>query len=162
MIKTGIGYDLHKLKRGRKLIIGGVHIPFKKGELAHSDGDVLIHAIIDSLLGASAEGDIGEFFSPSDKKWKNAQSTELLKIIWSKLKAKSWKIENIDCVIIIQEPKILPYKKEICSNIAKILEINEKQIFIKAKTGENIGIIGRGKAVAALATSLISCQNIQE
>ncbi len=162
MIRSGLGYDLHKLKRGRKLILGGVHIPFKKGELAHSDGDVLLHALIDSLLGAAGEGDIGEFFPPEDKKWKNADSSELLKIVWSKLKSKGWKIENIDCVIIIQEPKILPYRKEICKKIAAVLDINEKQIFIKAKTGEKIGIIGRGKAVAVLASSLISCRNIQE
>ncbi len=162
MIRTGLGYDLHKLKRGRKLILGGVHIPFKKGEEAHSDGDVLLHAIIDSLLGATGAGDIGEFFPSEDKKWKNADSSELLRIIWSKLKADGWKIENIDCVIIIQKPKVLPYKKEIIKKIADVLDISENQIFIKAKTGERIGIIGRGKAIAVLASSLISCQNIQE
>ncbi len=156
MIRTGLGYDLHKLKKGRKLVLGGVHIPFKKGEDAHSDGDVLLHAVIDALLGASGEGDIGEFFPSEDKKWKNAKSSDLLKIVWSKLKEKGWRIENLDCVIIIQEPKVLPYKKEICKNIADVLGIAENQIFIKAKTGERIGIIGRGKAVAVLASCLIS------
>ncbi len=162
MLRTGIGYDLHKLKRGRKLILGGVHIPFKKGEQAHSDGDALIHAIIDSLLGASGAGDIGEFFPSEDKKWKNAKSTELLKIIWTKLSQDGWTIENIDCVIIIQKPKVLPYRKEICENICNILGIKKNQFFIKAKTGEKIGIVGRGKAIAVLATALISCQNTQE
>ncbi len=162
MIRTGLGYDLHRLKKGRKLIIGGVHIPFKKGEEAHSDGDVLLHAIIDSLLGASGLGDIGEFFPPSDKQWKDANSCELLKIIRTKIEKAGWQIENIDCVIIIQEPKILPYRKEICKNIAEILNIKENQIFIKAKTGERLGIIGRGKAVAALVSSLMSCQNTPE
>lgn len=161
-IRTGLGYDLHKLKRGRKLIIGGVHIPFKKGEEAHSDGDVLLHAIIDSLLGACGMGDIGEFFPPSDSQWKNANSCELLKTVWDKISSEGWQIENIDCVIIIQEPKILPYRKEICARIAQILGLKENQIFIKAKTGEGIGIIGKGKAVAAFASSLMSCPKIQE
>ncbi len=159
-MRTGLGYDLHRLKRGRKLLLGGVLIPFKKGEAAHSDGDVLLHALTDSLLGACGMGDIGEFFPPEDKRWKNANSAELLKTVWEKMRAQGWVIENIDCVVIIEKPKILPYRSLICNSIAGILEVNPARIFVKAKTGEGIGIIGRGKAVAALVSSLISCQNI--
>lgn len=143
-------------------MLGGVFIPFRKGEEAHSDGDVLLHAITDSLLGACGMGDIGEFFPSEDNKWKNANSSELLKIVWKKISAAGWQIENIDCVIIIEEPKILPYRSQICSSIAEILNINPSQVFVKAKTGEGLGIIGKGKAVAALASSLIFCRNTQE
>ncbi|UTC66069.1 MULTISPECIES: 2-C-methyl-D-erythritol 2,4-cyclodiphosphate synthase [unclassified Treponema] len=156
-MRTGLGYDLHRLIRGKKLMIGGVHIPFKKGEKAHSDGDVLLHAITDALLGACGMGDIGEFFPPGDKKWKDANSAELLSAVWEKISAQGWKIQNIDCVIIIEEPKILPFRDEIRTSIASILKIEKEQIFIKAKTGEGIGIIGKGKAAAALASCLIFC-----
>ena len=161
-MRTGLGYDLHRLVRGKKLMMGGVHIPFKKGEKAHSDGDVLLHAITDALLGACGMGDIGEFFSPSDKKWKDANSADLLSTVWKKISAQGWKIQNIDCVIIIEEPKILPFREEIRKSIAAILKIEKDQIFIKAKTGEGIGIIGKGKAVAALASCLIFYPNTQE
>lgn len=161
-MRTGLGYDLHRLVRGKRLMIGGVNIPFKKGEAAHSDGDVLLHAITDALLGACGMGDIGEFFPPSDKKWKGANSAELLSIVWEKISAQGWEIQNIDCVIIIEEPKILPFREEIRKSIANILKIEKEQIFIKAKTGEGIGIIGRGKAVAALAACLIFCRHTQE
>ena len=161
-MRTGLGYDLHRLVRGKKLMMGGVNIPFKKGEAAHSDGDVLLHAITDALLGACGMGDIGEFFPPSDKKWKGANSAELLSIVWEKISAQGWEIQNIDCVIIIEEPKILPFREEIRKSIANILKIEKEQIFIKAKTGEGIGIIGRGKAVAALAACLIFCRHTQE
>ncbi|MGI5064936.1 2-C-methyl-D-erythritol 2,4-cyclodiphosphate synthase [Treponema putidum] len=154
-MRTGLGYDLHRLVRGKKLIIGGIHIPFKKGEKAHSDGDVLLHAITDALLGACGMGDIGEFFPPDDKKWKGANSADLLSEVWAKISAKGWQIQNIDCVIIIEEPKILPFREEIRKSIAAILKIEKEQIFLKAKTGEGIGIIGKGKAVAALASCLI-------
>lgn len=161
-MRTGLGYDLHRLKRGRKLMIGGVFIPFKKGEAAHSDGDVLLHAITDSLLGACGMGDIGEFFPPDDKRWKDANSAELLKSVWKKIQAQGWIIHNIDCVVIIEEPKIMPYRDSICASIAEILMIKPSQVFVKAKTGEGLGIIGRGKAVAAFASALISCPNIRE
>ncbi|UTY29224.1 2-C-methyl-D-erythritol 2,4-cyclodiphosphate synthase [Treponema putidum] len=154
-MRTGLGYDLHRLVRGKKLIIGGIHIPFKKGEKAHSDGDVLLHAITDALLGACGMGDIGEFFPPDDKKWKGANSADLLSEVWAKISAKGWQIQNIDCVIIIEEPKILPFREEIRKSIADILKIEKEQIFLKAKTGEGIGIIGKCKAVAALASCLI-------
>lgn len=154
-MRTGIGYDLHRLVRGKKLILGGIHIPYKKGEKAHSDGDVLLHAITDALLGATGIGDIGEFFPPDDIKWKNANSAILLKTVWSKIKREGWIFENLDCVILIEEPKILPFRNEIRSSIANILDVEYERIFLKAKTGEGLGIIGRGKAVAVICTVLL-------
>ena len=125
-MRTGLGYDLHRLVRGKRLMMGGVHIPFKKGEKAHSDGDVLLHAITDALLGACGMGDIGEFFPPNDKKWKDANSAELLSTVWEIISEAGWKIQNIDCVIIIEEPKILPFREEIRKSIASILKIEKE------------------------------------
>ena len=123
MFKIGVGYDFHVLKEGRPLMLGGVHIPYEKGEDAHSDGDVLLHAIIDALLGADGLIDLGEMFPPKDAKWKNAPSSLLLQIAWQKVKERGWRIENIDAVVIIEEPKLNPYRKDIITSIAKILEI---------------------------------------
>ena len=159
MIRVGLGYDLHKLTEGRKLILGGVEIPFEKGEEGHSDGDVLLHAITDALLGAAALTDIGELFPPSDEKWKNADSKELLKYSWNLVKEKGYCLGNLDCVIAIEKPKILPFRKEIIKSIAKILEVEENQIFVKAKTGEKLGEIGNGLAVAVWATCLLFQNN---
>jgi len=159
-MRTGLGYDLHKLVRGRKLLLGGVHIPFKKGEAAHSDGDVLLHAVTDALLGACGMGDIGEFFPPEDKTWKNANSVMLLKTAWEKIQAAGWQLENIDSVILIEEPKILPYRNEIRKSLAEILKVEPERVFVKAKTGEGLGIIGKGKAVAAISSALLSKKTI--
>ena len=156
MIRVGLGYDLHTLVPNRKLMLGGIEIPFKLGEAGHSDGDVLLHAITDALLGASGLGDIGEFFPPSDEKWKNADSKMLLKTAWNKIIEDGWKLENLDCVINIEKPKILCHRKEIISCIANVLECDENQIFVKAKTGEKIGEIGKSQAVAAWTVCLLS------
>ena len=156
MIRVGLGYDLHTLVPNRKLMLGGIEIPFELGESGHSDGDVLLHAITDALLGASGLGDIGEFFPPSDEKWKNADSKMLLKTAWNKIVEDGWKLENLDCVINIEKPKILCHRKKIISSIAKVLECDESQIFVKAKTGEKIGEIGKSQAVAAWAVCLLS------
>jgi 2-C-methyl-D-erythritol 2,4-cyclodiphosphate synthase len=156
MIRVGLGYDLHTLVPNRKLMLGGIEIPFELGESGHSDGDVLLHAITDALLGASGLGDIGEFFPPSDEKWKNSDSKMLLKTAWNKMVDDGWKLENLDCVINIEKPKILCHRKEIISSIAKVLECDESQIFVKAKTGEKIGEIGKSQAVAAWTVCLLS------
>ena len=161
MIRIGLGYDLDRLTEGRKLILGGIHIPFEKGEDGHSDGDVLLHAITDALLGAASRSDIGELFPPSDEKWKGADSKELLKYSWNLVKEKGYQLGNLDCVIAIEKPKLLPFRKEIIKSIAQILEVEETQIFVKAKTGEKLGEIGNGLAVAVWATCLL-CQNNQE
>lgn len=155
MIRTGLGYDLHRLVENRKLLLGGIEIPFNKGEYGHSDGDVLLHAITDALLGAAALSDIGELFPPSDQKWKNADSKQLLKTAWNMVKEKGFQIGNLDCVINIEQPKILPYRNEIRKSIAELLEINIDQVFVKAKTGEKLGEIGSGDAVAAFVSCLL-------
>lgn len=156
MIRTGLGYDLHRLTEGRKLMLGGVEIPFEKGEMGHSDGDVLLHALTDALLGASGMGDIGSFFPPEEAKWKDADSKMLLKTVWEKITANGWKLENADCVIALEKPKFIPYREQVIKSIAAILEVEPEQIFVKAKTGEKIGKIGRGEAVEVFATCLLS------
>lgn len=156
MIKIGLGYDLHALKQGRPLILGGIVIPSDKGEQGHSDGDVLFHAITDALLGAAGLSDIGELFPPSQEQWKGADSSLLLQKAWSMVKESGWKLENMDCVIALEKPKILPFRKEIISNIAKTLQCSEDQVFVKAKTGEKLGEIGREEAVCVWAVCLLS------
>ena len=149
MIRTGLGYDLHRLVKGRKLILGGVVIPFNKGEDGHSDGDVLFHAITDAVLGASGLGDIGSFFPPEDNKWKDADSAFLLSTVMEKVYQKGWKIENIDCVIKLEKPKFIPYRQDVINSIARGLKIEPSQVFVKAKTGEKLGDVGKGKAIEA-------------
>lgn len=156
MIRIGLGYDLHTLVPGRPLMLGGVHIPFEKGEAGHSDGDVLLHALADALLGAACLGDIGELFPPNDPQWKNMDSAFLLKTVWDMVRAAGWTLENADCVIAIQQPKILPYRQAIRTSIAGILGTHIDQIFVKAKTGEGVGIIGSGAAAAVWCTCLLS------
>lgn len=156
MIRIGLGYDLHTLVENRPLMLGGVHIPFEKGEAGHSDGDVLLHALADALLGAACLGDIGELFPPNDPRWKNADSRMLLQTVWNQVKEAGWSIENIDSVIAIQKPKILPYREAIRQSIADILAVSVDQIFVKAKTGEGVGVIGSGTAAAVWCTCLLS------
>ena len=144
----GIGFDIHKLVPKRKFYLGGLKIKSKLGTLGHSDGDPVLHAIIDALLGACKMGDIGQKFSNKSKQFKNIRSTLLLKIIIDQLKSKKYYINNIDINIITQTPKIQDYKKKITKNISKLCEISEKQINIKGKTTEKLGIIGREKAIA--------------
>ncbi|MBP5330199.1 MAG: 2-C-methyl-D-erythritol 2,4-cyclodiphosphate synthase [Spirochaetaceae bacterium] len=156
MYRIGLGTDLHRLVKGRKLIIGGITIPFNKGELAHSDGDVLLHAITDAILGASGLGDIGSFFPPEDKQWKDADSAFLLKTVYDKVKLAGWHIENIDCVIQLEQPKFLPYRESVIKSIANILDIQAEQVFVKAKTAEKLESIGKSRAVTAQAVCLLS------
>ena len=156
MIRIGLGYDLHTLVQGRPLMLGGVHIPFEKGEAGHSDGDVLLHALADALLGAACLGDIGELFPPNDPQWKDADSAALLKTVWDKVQTAGWTLENTDCVIAIQQPKILPYRQAIRTSIANILAVHIDQIFVKAKTGEGVGVIGSGTAAAVWCSCLLS------
>lgn len=155
ILRTGLGYDLHRLVTGRKLIIGGIEIPFEKGEDGHSDGDTLLHAITDALLGASGLGDIGSFFPPEDNKWKNADSIMLLKTVWKKIKENGWKINNIDCVIKLEKPKFIPYREKVIESIAKALNIDNNQIFVKAKTGEKLDSVGNGNAIEAWCSCIL-------
>lgn len=151
MIRIGIGYDIHRLVEGRKLFIGGVEIPYVKGLLGHSDGDALIHAICDALLGAAGEGDIGEHFPDTDPKYQGISSLELLKIVADLVRKKDYQIQNIDTVVIAQEPSLLPFKKQIRQSLAGTLNIKEDSVNIKAKTNEGLGEIGKKEAIASYA-----------
>lgn len=154
--RIGIGYDIHCLVEGRKLFIGGVEIPYIKGLLGHSDGDVLLHAICDALLGAAAEGDIGQHFPDTDPKYHNIPSQELLKKVDDLIKKKNFAIDNIDTVIIAQEPILEPFKKQMQEKIAQILKVKEDSINIKAKTNNGLGDIGRKEAIACYAVVTIT------
>ena len=145
----GIGFDVHKLVRGRKLYLGGLKIKSKLGTLGHSDGDPVLHSITDAILGACKMGDIGKLFSDKNKKFKNIRSTFLLRNVIEKIKSDSYYINNLDINIITQTPKISKYRKKMIQNIAKICEINESQVNIKGKTTEKLGVIGKEKAIAA-------------
>ena len=155
MVRIGLGKDLHPLVEGRKLLLGGVEIPFEKGELGHSDGDVLCHAIIDAFLGAAALGDIGELYPPEDPIWKDSNSLQLLKKAWEKVKAEGWHLVNLDCVITLEKPKLLPFREKIISSLAGALEVEPSGIFIKGKTNEGLGYLGKGDAIEALAVCLV-------
>lgn len=159
MIRIGSGYDIHRLSEGRKLLLGGIEIPFSKGEEAHSDGDVLLHAIIDALLGASALGDIGSFFPPEDEQWKDASSVSLLKIVWNKILEDGWHLENLDCIVKLEKPKFLPYRAKVIKSIAECLGVNENQVFVKAKTAEKLDSVGAYLAVEAWCSCLLSKQD---
>ena len=150
-IKTycGIGFDIHKLAEGRKLYLGGIKIPFPLGLQGHSDGDSVLHALIDSLLGACKLGDIGKLFSDKNKKYKNIRSTVLLKKVIELIKSKNFSINNIDINVIAQKPKIKKYTKKMTDSISKICEIKPSQINIKGKTTEKLGLIGKEKAIAS-------------
>ena len=155
MIRVGLGYDLHRLVEGRKLFLGGVEFDFSKGEQGHSDGDVLLHAVTDALLGASGLVDIGSYFPPEDEKWKDADSKLLLQKVWNDVRNEGWKIVNIDCVIKLEKPKFLPKRQDVINSIAQILEIESSNIFVKAKTGEKLPPIGTSQAVEAEAVCLL-------
>jgi len=148
-VYSGIGFDVHQLVKGRKLYLGGINIPFHLGLKGHSDSDPVLHALIDSLLGACALGDIGRLFSDKDKKYKNIRSTILLKKIIKLINSKNFSINNIDINIIAEKPKIKKYSKKMILLISKLCQINQQQINIKGKTSEKLGLIGKGKAIAS-------------
>jgi 2-C-methyl-D-erythritol 2,4-cyclodiphosphate synthase len=150
-MRVGIGYDVHQLVKGRDLILGGVKIPHEKGLLGHSDADVLVHSIIDALLGAMAVGDIGQHFPDNDVAYEGVSSLELLKKVAAILEENRYVIENVDSTIIAQNPKLKPYIQEMIENIAKILEVNINQINVKATTEEWLGFTGREEGIAAKA-----------
>ncbi len=154
-LRIGQGYDIHKLVKGRPLILGGINIPSELGEDGYSDGDVLIHAIIDAILGAINLGDIGEHFPPGEAEYKGISSTILLKKISMLLKERSFSIVNLDTTIILEKPKIARYKREIAQNIATILEISPEKTSVKAKTKEGVDATGRRDAIEAYAVILL-------
>ncbi|MGA2854063.1 MAG: 2-C-methyl-D-erythritol 2,4-cyclodiphosphate synthase [Verrucomicrobiota bacterium] len=153
MVHVGIGYDVHALVAGRKLILGGVEIPHAKGLDGHSDADALLHAICDALLGALGEPDIGHFFPNTDPRWKNAPSKIFLEEAAKQVSTRGGKIVNVDTTVIAQAPKIYPHIAGMKKNIAAALGVSEKQIGIKATTNEMMGFIGRGEGIAAMAVA---------
>ena len=155
-MRIGQGYDVHKLTEGRKLIIGGVTIPYEKGLLGHSDADVLLHAIMDALLGAAALGDIGAHFPDTDEKYKGADSLKLLAEVGNMLSDRMYFIQNIDATIIAQAPKMRPYIDEMRKNIADTLDLDPDQVNIKATTEEHLGFTGRGEGISASAVCLLA------
>lgn len=158
MIRVGYGYDVHRLVEGRKLILGGVEIPFEKGLLGHSDADVLLHAVTDALFGAAAMGDIGSHFPDTDPRYKGADSLKLLEECGKLLKQAGWQVENIDSTIVAQRPKLLPYVSQMRANIARVLGLDISQVSIKGKTEEGLGFTGSGEGMATHAVCLISKQ----
>lgn len=154
--RVGFGYDSHKFAPNRILKLGGIVVPFHLGLEAHSDGDVLIHTVCDAILGAAGLKDIGTFFPDTDIKWKNADSTKLLTTIVEKISADNWKINNLDCTLVLELPKIKPYVDEISNNLANLLHIESDRIAIKAKTNEGMDDIGAGTGIAAFAVVSIS------
>ncbi len=154
-MRIGHGYDVHRLVEGRKLILGGIDIPYEKGLLGHSDADVLLHAISDALLGAAALGDIGKHFPPDDPQFLNADSLMLLRKVNTLLKEKGYAVGNVDATVIAQRPKLLPYIEEMRNNIAAALEVATDCISVKATTEEKLGFTGSGDGIAAHAVALI-------
>ena len=155
-MRTGIGYDIHRLVFGRKLVLGGVTIPFEKGLLGHSDADVLLHAVCDALLGAAGLGDIGLYFPDTDNKFKDMESIKLLDRTNKMIREKGFTIINIDSTIFAEAPKLSPYREEMKTNIAQILGIDPDRINIKATTTEGLGMIGKGEGIGAMSIVLLT------
>ena len=155
-MRIGQGYDVHRLVEDRKLIIGGVEIPYEKGLLGHSDADVLVHAVMDALLGAAALGDIGQHFPDTDERYRGISSIRLLEHVGSLLAEHGFIIENIDSTIIAQRPKLAPYRPQMAVNIAKALGIEISQVCVKATTEEGLGFTGNGEGISSQAICLLS------
>ena len=157
MQRIGLGYDVHAFAAGRKLIIGGVHIPYELGLDGHSDADVLVHAIMDALLGALREGDIGKLFPDTDPAYEGADSIKLLQEVGAFVRAKGFSIDDIDSVVMMQAPKMSPYREQMRANIAHAPDIPVESVGVKATTTEHLGYEGRGEGVSAQAVALLSC-----
>ncbi len=156
MIRTGIGFDFHRLVTGRKLILAGVEIPFGQGLEGHSDADVVLHAICDALLGAAGLEDIGHYFPDSDLRYKNISSLELLKQVSAKIHVCGFEVANIDSMLLMEAPKIAPFRERMKQNIASALNISVSQVALKATTLEGCGVIGRGEGIAAQAIATLT------
>jgi 2-C-methyl-D-erythritol 2,4-cyclodiphosphate synthase len=153
--RTGIGTDIHQLIADRPLMLGGINIPFNLGLLAHSDGDVVLHAVIDAILGAAGLGDIGVLFPDTDSQWKDAESSELVLRVREQIKQHRWKVVNLDVIIHAQQPKLSSYKGQIKREIAGLLETDFSNVNIKAKTNEGLDAVGEGRAIACTTTVLL-------
>ncbi|MEY3998940.1 MAG: 2-C-methyl-D-erythritol 2,4-cyclodiphosphate synthase [Pseudomonadota bacterium] len=157
--RIGQGWDVHALVPGRPLVIGGVQIPYALGLLGHSDADVLLHAIIDALLGAMALGDIGKHFPDTDVQWKNADSKNLLLQVREEMRSRRWQIMNIDATVIAQAPKLASHIPDMCKHIASLLGLTIEQVNVKAKTAEKLGPVGQGMSIEAQAVVLLQPEN---
>lgn len=155
-MRIGQGYDVHKLAEGRKLIVGGVEIPYEKGLVGHSDADVLVHAVMDALLGAAGLGDIGEHFPDSDPAYKGVSSIQLLKKVGELLQEHCYVIENIDATIIAQKPKMASYRPQMAENIASALSLDKSRVNVKATTEEGLGFTGSGEGISSQAITLLT------
>lgn len=154
-MRVGLGYDVHKLVEGRKLIIGGVNVPHETGLLGHSDADVLVHAVMDSILGALALGDIGKHFPDTDERYKGADSIKLLEFVYNLIREKGYVIGNIDCTIIAQSPKMAPHIPDMRANIARCLNTNIENINVKATTEEGLGFTGTKQGISSQSICLL-------
>ncbi len=157
MQRIGLGYDVHAFAEGRDLIIGGVNIPYEKGLDGHSDADVLVHAIMDALVGALRAGDIGKLFPDTDPAYAGADSIGLLRQVGALVREQGFSIDDIDSVVMMQAPKMSPYREQMRANIARALDIDVEQVGVKATTTEHLGYEGRGEGVSAQAVALLSC-----
>ena len=155
-MRIGQGYDVHRLVKDRKLILGGVEIPYELGLLGHSDADVLVHAVMDALLGAAALGDIGQHFPDTDPQYKGISSIELLKHVRALLEEHGYVIENIDATIIAQRPKLAPYRPQMAANIAEALKLEQGRVSVKATTEEGLGFTGNGEGISSQAITLLT------
>jgi len=154
-IRTGIGYDLHRLAAGRRLFLGGLEIPFRAGLVGHSDGDALVHALIDAVLGALGESDIGRIFPDRDPRYKNIRSTELLESVMAMVRKKKLRILHADVVVVAEKPKLGPWFPDMKRILGPILGVRDDRLGLKAKTNEGLGLIGRGRAIACWAVVLV-------
>ncbi len=154
-LRIGHGYDIHRLRRGRKLLLGGIEIPYHRGLTGHSDADVLLHALMNALLGAMGEGDIGIHFPDSDPRYKNISSVTLLQRVTRIMQRRGFKLGNADLTVLAQQPKLAPHYKAIRKRVAGVLKVLESKINLKAVTAEKLGSIGRGQAIAASAVVLL-------
>jgi 2-C-methyl-D-erythritol 2,4-cyclodiphosphate synthase len=156
MSLSGIGYDCHRFATGRRLVLGGVAIPHERGLEGHSDADVLTHAVIDALLGAAGLGDIGEHFPDTDPRYRDADSLALLETVLMTVIAAGFEVENVDCTVLMEAPRLGPHRQAICERLALALNLPVGRVNVKATTGEGMGFVGRGEGVAALAVASLS------
>lgn len=157
-IRIGIGYDIHRLVKGRKLILGGVEIPFERGLMGHSDSDVLTHAVCDALLGAAALGDIGTHFPDTEPRWAGASSLDFLAHVVELLADRGYQVANVDATVMAERPKLKPHVTAIRERLASVLKVHLDQVSVKAKTGEGLESVGRGEAIAAQAVALLQAR----
>lgn len=162
MIRTGIGYDSHRLSEGRKLVLGGIEIAHERGLLGHSDADVLIHALCDALLGAVADGDIGQHFSDRDPQWINADSTVLLGRVVERLTRAGWRILNTDATVVAEAPRLQPHIPAMRARLAEVMGIDVSRVSVKAKTNEGMDAVGRREGISAMAVATVTQRPVSE